>query len=237
MSNFFVTTAPIFISTSSEFFNKFGDLLRTGTIDTLLMTFITTFFAYLIGLPFGVLLTTTKKGGIQANAPFNSIFGWVLNIIRSIPFYILMIFMFPFTSFIMGNSIGTKGAILPLVVASIPFIARMVETSLEEVDQGVVEAAQAMGASNFQIITRVMLRESVPSLFRGLSIIIITIIGYTAITGIIGANGLGDIAYRYGYSRYETSVMYATIILLIIIVCVIQGVFNLAAKASDKRTR
>lgn len=237
MLNFFANSTSSVAFATPEFFDKFGKLLWTGTLDTLLMTLLTTFIAYIFGLPFGILLTTTKKGGIQQNSPFNAIFGWFLNIVRSIPFYILMLFMFPFTRLVVGTSIGTKGAIVPLVVASIPFIARMVETSLEEVDQSVVEAAQAMGASNFQIITRVMILESIPSLFRGLSIIMITILGYTSITGIIGASGLGDIAYRYGFSRYEPTVMYATVIILIVIVCLIQGIFNLAAKYSDKRTR
>lgn len=225
------------INSFLAFFEKFGDLLWTGTLSTLYMTFITLIIAYAIGLPFGILLTTTKKGSIQHNTIFNSIFGWFLNIIRSLPFFILMVFLIPFTRLIAGTGIGPTAAIVSLSIASVPFVARMVETSLEEVDTGVIEAAQAMGASNFQIITRVMLVESIPSLLRGLSIITITILGYTAMTGQIGAGGLGDIAYRYGYQRYEPQVMYATIIILIIFVCAIQGLFNFLSKKSDKRSR
>lgn len=220
-----------------DFLNQYGSLLWEGTLQTLYMTVVTVLISYLIGLPFGVLLTTTKKGGIQQNAIFNATFGWLLNIVRSLPFYILLFFLMTFTRFLIGIAIGFNAAIVSLSIAAIPFVARMVESSLEEVDHGVIEAAQAMGASNFQIITRVMIRESIPSLLRGLSIITITILGYTAMTGMIGAGGLGDIAYRFGRQRYVDSVMYATIIILIVIVCIIQALFNFFAKKSDKRSR
>lgn len=221
----------------SEFLSKFLPILAQGTLDTLYMTFVSTLFAYLIGLPFGVLITITKRDGIWPAPRFNAIFGWLINILRSLPFLVLMIFIIPFTRFVAGTSIGSTAGNVPLVIAAVPFIARMVETSLEEVDHGVIEAARCMGATNFQIITRVMLVESVPSLLRGLSISTITILGYTAITGTIGAGGLGDIAYRYGYQRYETSVMYATIVLLILLVSAIQAVCNLLARRMDKRNR
>lgn len=220
-----------------EFFAKYGQLLWDGTLSTLYMTFVSTFFAYLIGLPLGVVLTVTKRGHILAAPRFNAAFGWVLNILRSLPFLILMIFIIPLTRLLAGTSIGPTAANYPLIFAAMPFIARMVEQSLEEVDRGVIEAARTMGATNFQIITRVMLVESVPSLMRGLSISIITILGYTAITGTIGAGGLGDIAYRYGYQRYQKEVMYATIVLLVLLVSVIQGVCNLLARRLDKRSR
>jgi D-methionine transport system permease protein len=214
----------------NEFIAKFGPLLWEGTAATLYMTFFSTLFAYILGLPVGVLLTVTKPGSIMPHPRFNAAFGWLVNVVRSLPFLIFMIFIIPLTRFMAGTFIGSTAALTPLTCAAFPFIARMVEASLEEVDRGVIEAARCMGANNFQIITRVMLVESVPSLMRGLSISTITILGYTAITGAIGAGGLGDIAYRYGYQRYEEEVMYATIVLLVILVCVIQAVFNLLAR-------
>ena len=220
-----------------DFLAQYGGLLFTGTLDTLYMTLIATLFAYLIGLPLGVLLTITKKGSIAPAPRFNAVYGWVISVLRSLPFMILMIFIIPLTRFIAGTSIGATAANVPLIIAASPFVARMVETSLEEVDRGVIEAARCMGASNLQIVLRVMLVESVPSLMRGLSISAITILGYTAITGAIGAGGLGDIAYRYGYQRYQTEVMYATIVLLILLVCVIQALCNLLARKLDKRNR
>ena len=154
----------------AEFFAEYGSLLWEGTLETLYMTLIPTLVAYLIGLPLGVLLTTTKSGGIMAAPRFNAVFGWFVNLFRSIPFMILIFFVLPLTRLIVGTSIGATAANVPLAIAAAPFVARMVEQSLEEIDQGVVEAARCMGATNWQIITRVLLVESVPSLLRGLSI-------------------------------------------------------------------
>ena len=221
----------------SEFIGQYGALLWQGTLDTLYMTGLSTLFAYVIGLPLGVLLTATKSGGILPLPRFNGAFGAFINILRSLPFIILMIFIIPLTRLVAGTSIGATAAIIPLTVAASPFVARMVETSLEEVDRGVIEAARCMGADSMQIITRVLLVESIPSLLRGLSISAITILGYTAITGAIGAGGLGDIAYRYGYQRYQKEVMYATIVLLILLVCIIQVLCSLCARRMDKRNR
>lgn len=221
----------------AQFFAEYGDLLWEGTLETLYMTFVPTLAAYLIGLPMGVLLTTTKPGGIMAAPTFNAVFGWLVNLFRSIPFMILIFFVLPLTRLIVGTSIGATAANVPLAIAAAPFVARMVEQSLEEIDQGVVEAARCMGATNWQIITRVLLVESVPSLLRGLSISLITILGYTAITGSVGAGGLGNLAFRFGYQRYQKPVMYATVLLLILLVCVIQIIFDLAARKADKRTR
>ena len=164
-------------------------------------------------------------------------FGWLVNLFRSIPFMILIFFVLPLTRLIVGTSIGATAANVPLAIAAAPFVARMVEQSLEEIDQGVVEAARCMGATNWQIITRVLLVESVPSLLRGLSITIITIFGYTAVTGAVGAGGLGNIAFRFGYQRYQTDVMYATVVLVVILVCIIQSVCSFLARKSDKRNR
>lgn len=221
----------------ADFFAQYGDLLLEGTLETLYMTFIPTVIAYCIGLPMGVLLTTTKQGSIMQAPRFNAVFGWFVNLFRSIPFMILIFFVLPFTRLLVGTSIGATAANVPLAIAAAPFVARMVEQSLEEIDGGVIEAARCMGATNWQIITRVLLVESIPSLLRGLSITIITVFGYTAVTGAVGAGGLGNIAFRFGYQRYQTDVMYATVILVVILVCIIQSVCNLLAKKFDKRNR
>lgn len=219
----------------TELFARYGALLVTATAETLYMTLVSTAFAYLLGVPLGVLLTITAKGGILETPRFNAAFGWVTDMLRSLPFMILMLFVIPFTRFVAGTSIGATAAIVPLVIAAAPFVARMVEQSLREVDHGVLEAARCMGATRWQIVTRVLLVESVPSLVRGLSISTITILGYTAITGAVGAGGLGNLAFRFGYQRYEKDVMYVTILLLIVLVCIIQTIFGIIAKRSDKR--
>ena len=219
------------------FFAEYGSILWAGTLETLYMTLVSAFFAYVLGLPMGVVLTITKPGGIAPAPRFNAVFGWVVNILRSLPFIILMFFIIPFTRALVGTSIGATAALVPLTLSAAPFIARMVEQSLEEIDHGVLEAAQCMGATKWQIVTRVLLVESVPSLLRGLSISLITILGYTAITGSVGAGGLGNIAFRYGYQRYQTTVMYATVVLLILLVCIIQILFDRLARRADKRNR
>ena len=221
----------------TEFLRQFGPLLWQGTLETLYMTLAATLFAYVLGLPLGVLLTITKPGGIAEAPRFNAAFGWLINILRSLPFIILMFFMIPFTRLVVGSSIGATAALVPLTFSATPFVARMVEQSLEEIDPGVIEAAQCMGATKWQIVTRVLLVESVPSLLRGLSICLITILGYTAITGSVGAGGLGNLAYRFGYQRYQKNVMYATILVIIALVCVIQTLFDLSARRADKRNR
>lgn len=219
------------------FFNVYGSLLLDSTLETLYMTFIATLFSYILGVPLGVILSVTKKGAITSSPSFNSVAGWIVNIVRSVPFIILMVFVIPFTRLVTGSSIGLNAAIVPLIIAATPFVARIVEQSLEEVDRGLIEAAKCMGASNIQIITKVMLKESRPSLIRGLSISTITILSYSAITGSIGAGGLGDMAIRYGYQQYIDSVMYATVILLVIIVVLIQWACNIWAFKADKRNR
>ena len=217
------------LNTISEFFADYGDILLTGTRDTLVMVLVSTLFAYLLGLPLGV------AHGIRPNKAVNQILGWIVNIGRSIPFIILMVAIMPFTKLVVGTKIGVRGAIVPLVVSAAPFIARMVETSLAEVDAGVVEAAQSMGASTFQIIWKVYLPEAKPSLVLGGAISIVTILGYTAIAGTVGAGGLGDIAVRYGHQRFITSVMWVTVVILIILVQVVQSLFGWFSKRIDKR--
>ena len=221
----------------AQFFSQYGPLLAEGVWESVYMTLATTALAYVLGLPMGVLLTVTKRGGIAAAPRFHAVFGWVVNILRSLPFLILMFFVIPFTRLVAGTSIGPTAALVPLTISASPFIARMVEQSLEEIDAGVVEAAECMGATKWQIVTRVLLVESVPSLLRGLSVSVITILGYTAITGAFGAGGLGNLAYRFGYQRYQKDVMYVCILLLILLVCAIQIIFDLAARKADKRNR
>lgn len=221
----------------AQFFSQYGPLLAEGVWESVYMTLATTVLAYVLGLPMGVLLTVTKRGGIAAAPRFHAVFGWVVNILRSLPFLILMFFVIPFTRLVAGTSIGPTAALVPLTISASPFIARMVEQSLEEIDAGVVEAAECMGATKWQVVTRVLLVESVPSLLRGLSISVITILGYTAITGAFGAGGLGNLAYRFGYQRYQKDVMYVCILLLILLVCAVQIIFDLAARKADKRNR
>lgn len=221
----------------SAFWNQYGSLLVTGTRDTLIMVIVSTIFAYILGLPLGVLLNITQPHGIWPHKWVNRIVGWIINVGRSLPFIILMIAIMDFTKLIVGTKIGIRGAIVPLVVSAAPFIARMVETSLAEVDAGVVEAAQSMGASRFQIVKKVYLPEALPSLILGASISIITILAYTAIAGAVGAGGLGDLAIRYGYQRRVPAMMWVTVILIIVMVQIIQSVFSWLSTKMDKRLR
>ena len=217
-----------------QFIKDYGPLLAEGTADTLYMSLLSTVFSYVLGLPMGVLLYTTKEGGILENKKFSSAFGWVVNIIRSFPFIILIITVMPLTRLVVGKAIGATAAVFPLTIGAAPFVARMVESNLEEIDKGVIEACLCMGAKPLTIIG-VLLSESLPSIIRGLSITAITLIGYSAIAGAVGAGGLGDIAIRYGYHRRIESVMWVSVILIIIIVCCLQTFFDLLAKKSDKK--
>ena len=217
----------------ATFFDNYGMLLAQGTWDTLLMTIVSTFFAYVIGIPLGVLCVLTSPKGLMPHRIFNMVLGWIINIGRSIPFIILLVALIPFTRFIVGTSLGVPGAIVPLVISAAPFIARMVEQSIEEVDGGLVEAAQSFGANTWQIVYKVFLREALPSLVRGFAIVFITILGYSAMAGCVGAGGLGDIAIRYGYQRYQDDVMIATGILLLVIGQNVQSAFNFAARKME----
>ena len=221
----------------AEFWAQYGSLLIEGTRDTLIMTGVSTFFAYVLGLPMGVLLNITQAHGIWPNKRVNRILGWIVNVGRSMPFIILMIAIMPFTKLVVGTKIGVPGAIVPLVVSAAPFIARMVETSLSESDAGVIEAARSMGASRMQIARKVFLPEALPSLILGASISIITILSYTAIAGAIGAGGLGDLAIRYGYQRNVPSMMWTTVVLILVLVQVIQSLFSWLSVKMDKRLR
>lgn len=201
-------------------------LLLKASLETLYMVFVATSFTILFGLPLGIVLVITSKGHILERPLLNRILSYVVNMMRSMPFIILMIFIIPFTRLIVGTSIGTNAAIVPLVVAAIPFFARIVETSLYEVDGGVIEAATAMGANQWEIISKVMLPEALPALILGTTITIINLIGYSAMAGAVGGGGIGDLAIRYGYHRFQTDVMIATIIILVIMVQFLQSLGN-----------
>ncbi len=211
------------------------EMILNGILETLYMTVISTVFGYIFGLPMGVLLCVSDKDGLKPNAVLYKILDFIANIVRSVPFLILLILLIPFTRLILGKSYGSTATIVPLTVAAIPFIARMVESSLKEVDNGVVEAARAMGASTMRIIIRVLLVEARTSLITGATIAIGTILGYSAMAGAVGGGGLGDIAVRYGYYRYQTDIMIVTVILLIVIVQVFQSVGMLIANKLDRR--
>ena len=205
--------------------------------ETVYVTLLSTAFAIVLGLPLGVLLVLTGDHGICPHQTLNRCVGWVINVGRSLPFIILMVCVMPFTKLLVGTKIGVLGAIPPLVISAAPFIARMVETSLSEVDAGVVEAAQSMGASTLQIVRKVYLPEALPSLILGGSISIITILAYTAIAGAIGAGGLGDLAIRYGYQRREPAKMWVAAVLLIVLVQIVQSVFSRVSNRIDKRLK
>ena len=224
-------------ATIAEFVDQYGLLMAQGTWDTIVMTVLSTAFAYAIGIPVGVLLVLTAPGGLHPHRAFNGVLGWLVNIGRSIPFIILILFMIPFTRAIVGTSLGVAGAIVPLSASAIPFVARMVEQSLAEVDGGLVEAAQSFGANTWQVIWKVFLAESLPSLVRGASITFITLFGFVAMAGTVGAGGIGDIAIRYGYQRYQDDVMLVAVVLCIVIVQVAQSVANAIARRIDHRGR
>ena len=223
--------------TITTFWAEYGDILLEGTGETLVMVGLSTLLAYLIGVPLGVALIVIQPKGIRPHRVFYGVLGWIVNIGRSLPFAILLVALMPYTRLIVGTAIGVKGAIPPLVISAAPFVARMVETSLSEVDAGVVEAAQSMGAAPLQIVRKVYLPEAKPSLVLGGAISVVTILAYTAIAGMVGAGGLGNIAIQYGHSRGVKSLMWVTVVVLIIFVQIIQWVFNWWSKSIDKRLR
>lgn len=211
------------------------DLLLTGTIDTLLMVGISAFFALLLGLPMAIVLVNTSKNGIYPSKRINHALGWVVNVTRSVPFLILMVALIPFTRLIVGTSYGVWAAVVPLTIAATPFFARIAEVSLREVDHGLIEAAQAMGCNRKQIIWHVLLPEALPGIVAGFTVTLVTMINSSAIAGAIGAGGLGDIAYRYGYQRFDMVIMLAVIVVLVIMVMTIQAIGDQLAQHLDKR--
>ena len=212
-------------------------MILTGLYETLLMTVASSFFSYVICIPLGVILVVSDTNSIKPMPVLNGVLGSVINLIRSVPFMILLIMVIPLTRLMVGTSIGPVAVIPPLVIAAAPYIARMVESSLKEVDAGVIEAAKSMGASNMQIIFKVLLPESKPSLLVGAAISVTTILGYSAMAGFTGGGGLGTIAINYGYYRYQTDIMFITVAILVILVQIIQEIFMRSSKHSDKRVR
>lgn len=198
-------------------------LVGSATVQTLIMVFTSTFFSLLLGLPLGILLCTADPiSGIRPKPVLHQVLTRIVNMLRSFPFIILMILLFPLSRILIGTSIGTSATILPLSIAAAPFVARVIETALKEVDPGVVQAARAMGSTNMQIIMKVLLPEAMPSLVSGITLTIINLIGYSAMAGAIGGGGLGDLAIRYGYQRFRTDIMIASVIIILILVEVIQ---------------
>lgn len=213
------------------------NMIIEGFWDSIYMTIVSTVLAYIFGLPLGIILVVTDKDGIKPIPWLNGILGLIINIFRSVPFLILLITIIPFTRWVTGTSIGTNATIVPLVVAAAPFIARVVESSLKEVDKGVIEAAQSMGTSTFQLIYKVLLPESLPSLVVGGALAVTTILSYSALAGFTGGGGLGDIAIRYGYNRYQSDIMLVTVALLVVIVQILQEAGMKISKACDRRRR
>ena len=211
------------------------ELFGIGILESLYMTLGSTLLAYLFGLPLGLLLSVTDKEGIYPIRWLNAILGFLVNMLRSVPFIILLVAIIPFTRSIVGTSIGSTATIVPLVVSAVPFVARMVESSIKEVNAGVIEAAQAMGTPTLKIVTKVLVPEAKPSLLTGAAIAVTTILGYSAMAGFVGGGGLGTIAIKYGYYRYQTDVMLVTVALLILIVQIFQEVGMRIARKADKR--
>jgi D-methionine transport system permease protein len=210
-------------------------ILQYGIWETIYMTLLSTIFAYVIGLPIGLILSVTGKNGIRPIAWLNRILGIIVNIFRSIPFIILMVAMLPVAKFIVGSSLGNKAMIVTLVIAAAPYVARMVESSIAEVGGGVIEAAKAMGTPTFKIVTKVLIPEARPSLITGSIISMVTILGYSAMAGTIGGGGLGQIAITYGYQKYQNNIIWICVALTIIIVQIIQELGAVIARRSDRR--
>jgi D-methionine transport system permease protein len=211
------------------------DLLIMGTWETVIMTFLSGFFGFVMGLPTGVLLFLTRKGQLMENPWLNRSISVVVNIFRAIPFIILIVWMIPFTRILVGTSIGVEAALVPLSIGAAPFIARMVENSLLEVPSGLIEAARAMGARPFQIVTKVLLPEALPSIINGASITLISLVGYSAMGGAVGAGGLGQVGYQYGYVGYDVVVMNTVLVLLVIFVFLIQFIGDFLSKKVNHR--
>ena len=216
---------------------EFWLMFAQGLWETLYVMVISTVIAYIIGLPLGLILSVTDADGLHPSAGINKVLGTIVNLLRSVPFLIMVFLLTAFTRLIVGTSVGSPAMIPPLVIAAFPFVARLVEASVREVDLGVIEAAQSMGASTLQIVTRVILPEATPSLIAGATTATVTILGYSAMAGIVGGGGLGAIAINYGYYRKERAIMWVAVVLIVILVQILQGAGNRIAIRSDKRIR
>ena len=219
----------------SSFTPEVINMIGKGVLETLYMTLVSTICGYIIGLPWGVALSVTDKSGLRPNRAVYQVLSFIANVRRSIPFLILLILVMPFTLFLIGRTYGSTATIVPLTLSASPLIARMVETSLQDVDRGVIEAAESMGADTLTIILRVMLVEARVSLISGIVIMLGTVLGYSAMAGVVGGGGLGDIAIRYGYYRYQADIMIVTVILLVALVMILQLLGSKIALALDKR--
>lgn len=201
-------------------------MIWTSTLETLYMVFFSTLFSLLIGFPIGILLTVTKEGNILESPKLNKVLDFIINTLRSFPFIILMILLFPFSRIIVGTTIGSTAAIVPLSISAAPFVARMIEGALNEVDKGLIEASSSMGANNWTIIFKVMIPETMPHIIHGITVTVISLIGFSAMAGTIGAGGLGDLAIRFGYQRFKTDIMVYAVIVIIIVVQILQSLGN-----------
>ncbi len=215
--------------------SRIGGLLYNASLETLYMVFVASLVSIVVGVPLGVLLLVTSRGYFWDSPRFYGILAAVVNALRSIPFIILMVAIIPFTKFIVGTSIGTTAAIVPLTIGTIPFLGRLVETSLRTVPQGLIEAADSMGATPWQIVRRVLIPEAMPELIQNFTITVIVIIGFSAMAGTIGGGGLGDLAIRYGYMRFRADVMISTVVVLIVMVQVVQWLGDLLTRYFDHR--
>ncbi|RBM50994.1 methionine ABC transporter permease [Vibrio tarriae] len=212
-----------------------GDLLLTATWQTLYMVVIAGVVGFALGIPLGVILHTTKKDGLLENLPLNSILGAIVNVGRSVPFLVLMVAIIPVTKLIVGTFIGTTAAIVPLTLGAIPFVARLIESALLEVPTGLVEAAQSMGATPLQIIRKVLLPEALPTILNSVTITLVTLVSYSAMAGTVGGGGLGDVAIRYGFHRYDITIMAVTVVMLIVLVQIIQSIGDALVRRVDHR--
>lgn len=201
-------------------------MIWTSTLETLYMVFFSTLFSLLIGFPIGILLTVTKEGNILESPKLNKVLDFIINTLRSFPFIILMILLFPLSRTIVGTTIGSTAAIVPLSISAAPFVARMIEGALNEVDKGLIEASSSMGANNWTIIFKVMIPETMPHIIHGITVTVISLIGFSAMAGTIGAGGLGDLAIRFGYQRFKTDIMVYAVIVIIIVVQILQSLGN-----------
>ena len=211
------------------------ELFVTSLWETIIMVGVSGIVGGLVGIPLGVFLRLTDAGGVLENGPANKIVGWIVNAVRSTPFIILLVAIIPFTRFITGSSIGTAAAVVPLTLAAAPFVARLVETALHEVDAGLIEAAQAMGASTWQIVYKVLLPEALPGIVAGLTITLVSLTGFSAMAGAIGGGGLGDLGIRYGYQRFLPDVMLAVVLVLIVFVQAVQSLGDWAVRRLSHR--
>ena len=214
---------------------RIWEIVSPAIPETLYMVFFSACLSLLLGLPLGIILTLTREKGLSENRTIYGILDWIINILRSFPFVILILVVFPLSRFIVGKSIGTTASIVPLTVAATPFVARLMEGYFLEVDKGVIEAAKAMGSTNGQIVWKVLLPEAMPSIVSGITMTIINIIGYSAMAGILGGGGLGDVASRYGYQRNQLDILWASVLVIIVIVQIVQFVGNKWAKVLNKK--